>query len=628
MEGPLNETNADQLIGRTIDGRYRIIDRVARGGMAMVYEAVDTRLDRVVALKVMHSSLADDPEFVARFHREARAAARLTHPNVVAVYDQGESDGLIYLAMEFVVGRNLRDVLQEHRTFTPEQALVILEPVLSALEAAHAAGFVHRDIKPENILISDDGRVKVTDFGLARSVDTTTTMATQGVLIGTVAYLSPEQVERGTADERSDIYSAGVVLFEMLTGKVPFTGDTPLSVAYQHVHDDIPAPSVFRPGIPQSVDDLVLIATRRDPNERYTDIPDFMADIKHVRSTLPAPQPLQIGHPTAVLTDAILAAPTRVTQRVPAAPPRARPKRRRRLVITLCLLLLLVGGASVGGWWLATASERNTPVIVDVTVPKIAGMSQQEATSTLSAIGLILSVGAQEFSESVAAGKIISSNPVSGTSVRPQTTVTVVLSKGAERFKVPQLYGLTEEQATKSLEDANLSKGNVSKEFDPVAPIGTVIGADPSWGAQLKAGAAVNLTLSKGHEPVEVPKLAGLSEAEATSMLKDLKFDVATTEEYSDSVTAGNVISSDPHKGAMADYGSTVTLTISKGPEPIVVPDVVDMLQADAVATLEGLGFDVQINAPPVPTLDRVISQNPDGGTPMPPGSTIEITIV
>jgi serine/threonine-protein kinase len=274
------EPGNDPLIGRTVDGRYRILERIARGGMATVYEALDLRLDRVVALKVMHPSLAEDPGFVSRFEREAKAAARLSHPNVVAVFDQGVDGDVVFLAMELVNGRTVRDVLREYTTLTPAQSLVILEPVLEALEAAHRAGFVHRDIKPENVLISDDGRIKVADFGLARTINVSNaTAVTEGVLIGTVAYLSPEQVERGVADARSDVYGAGILLYEMLTGSVPHAGETPLAVAYKHVNTDVPLPSARRADIPTAVDELVDLATRRDPDERYNSAADFLAAI-------------------------------------------------------------------------------------------------------------------------------------------------------------------------------------------------------------------------------------------------------------------------------------------------------------------------------------------------------------
>ena len=315
---PVSNLPPDPLIGTLVDGRYRVISRIARGGMATVYEALDTRLDRTVALKMMSTALAEDPGFVTRFRREARAAAQLSHPHVVGVFDQGEADGLPYLAMEYVQGRTLRDVLRDYGALSPEQALTVLDPVLEALSAAHDAGFVHRDVKPENILISDDGRVKVTDFGLARAVTTTTT-ATQGMIIGTVAYLSPEHVEHGDADARSDVYGSGICLFEMVTGQVPFAAENPITVAYQHVNADVPAPSSLRRTIPPDVDALVATATRRDPNLRYPDCRAFLADVRRVRRSLPPPQPLsKDSHDTLVVPDDLALAAAAGATPVPA----------------------------------------------------------------------------------------------------------------------------------------------------------------------------------------------------------------------------------------------------------------------------------------------------------------------
>ncbi|HVU75148.1 MAG TPA: protein kinase, partial [Mycobacteriales bacterium] len=261
----------DAVVGIVLDGRYEIVERLAQGGMATVYVALDRRLDRHVAVKVMHAHLADDPDFVARFHREARAAARITHPNVVAVYDQGQDAGHVFLVMELVSGRTLRALLREHGTLPPERALALLEPIAAALAAAHAQGIVHRDVKPENVLLGDDGRVLVADFGLARAIETSPLTQTTGLMLGTVAYLSPEQVRTGNADARSDVYAAGVTLYEMVTGAAPFTGDTPLAVAYQHTHDDVPAPSTAQPGTPAVVDELVRTTTARDPSGRLAD---------------------------------------------------------------------------------------------------------------------------------------------------------------------------------------------------------------------------------------------------------------------------------------------------------------------------------------------------------------------
>jgi serine/threonine protein kinase len=387
----------DPLIGRLVDGRYAVEARIARGGMATVYLALDRRLEREVALKVMHAHLADDPQFTARFIREARAAARLSHPGIVAVFDQGEDRGLLYLAMEYLAGRTLREVLEEFGVLTPAEALDVLEPVLEALAAAHAAGIVHRDVKPENVLLTDDGRIKVADFGLARAASAAT--STSGVLMGTAAYLAPELVVRGVADARGDVYAAGVVLFEMLTGLLPFTGDVPVQIAYRHVHEDVPAPSSVVRGLPAPLDVLVTTATARDPGLRPADAGALLALERAARSRVPADAldvrpsrprarpPSAAGHTQALGTPAVWH-PTQALTPLPGGPadedhedddeyddhdddaydedddplaPHARElarwnrHRRQRGVLALLLLLAAAGTLGVWAWHVAVA---------------------------------------------------------------------------------------------------------------------------------------------------------------------------------------------------------------------------------------------------------------------------------
>ena len=626
---------ADPLVGTLVDGRYQVISRIARGGMATVYEAIDTRLDRTVALKMMSPALAEDPGFVTRFRREARAAAQLSHPHVVAVFDQGEAAGLPYLAMEYVPGRTLRDVLRDYGALTPEQALTILDPVLEALIAAHDAGFVHRDIKPENILISDDGRVKVTDFGLARAVSNTTT-ATQGMIIGTVAYLSPEHVERGDADARSDVYGAGICLFEMVTGQVPFAAESAITVAYQHVNADVPVPSSLRPTIPPDVDALVATATRRDPDLRYPDCRAFLADVRRVRRTLPPPQPLSKDTQDTLIVPADLAVaaaagvtPTPAVTVRPVGPGdgggAGKPPKRRRgrgWLIALTLLILAVGAAAFGGWYLAAGPGKQ------VTVPGIIGMDQAAATAALQQVGLGLEVGGEEFSETIARGLIISSDPEPGASVAADSIVSVVLSRGPERYAVPDVRGEPLAAAQTAITDANLAVGAITEDWDAEIPVGSVVSTDPEVGDELKSGALVNLIVSKGPKPVKLPGLAGVEVAEATAQLEAAGLVVTTTEEFSTEYASGLVVSSTPAKGERVPVGSTVALVVSKGPPPVEVPYLIDMKRDDAVYTLQQLGLNVEINEPPFTPLNRVISQDPAAGTLIPVGSTVTITII
>ena len=626
---------ADPLVGTLVDGRYQVISRIARGGMATVYEAIDTRLDRTVALKMMSPALAEDPGFVTRFRREARAAAQLSHPHVVAVFDQGEAAGLPYLAMEYVPGRTLRDVLRDYGALSPEQALTILDPVLEALSAAHDAGFVHRDIKPENILISDDGRVKVTDFGLARAVSNTTT-ATQGMIIGTVAYLSPEHVERGDADARSDVYGAGICLFEMVTGQVPFAAESAITVAYQHVNADVPVPSSLRPTIPPDVDALVATATRRDPDLRYPDCRAFLADVRRVRRTLPPPQPLSKETQDTLIVPADLAVaaaagvtPTPAVTVRPVTPGEGggagKPPKRRRgrgWLVALTLLILAVGAAAFGGWYLAAGPGKQ------VTVPGIIGMDQAAATAALQQVGLGLEVGGEEFSETIARGLIISSDPEPGASTAADSIVSIVLSRGPERYAVPDVRGEPLAAAQTAITDANLAVGAITEDWDAEIPVGSVVSTDPAVGDELKSGALVNLIVSKGPKPVKLPGLAGVEASEATAQLEAAGLVVTTTEEFSTEYASGLVVSSTPAKGERVPVGSTVALVISKGPPPVEVPYLIDMKRDDAVYTLQQLGLNVEINEPPFTPLNRVISQDPAAGTLIPVGSTVTITII
>ena len=620
----MEQSVPDPLVGQTIDGRYLVRARLARGGMATVYEAVDLRLDRVVALKVMHRHLAEDPDFVARFEREAKSAARLSHPHVVAVYDQGHSDNLIYLAMEMVPGRTLRDVMRDFGPLTPEQALVILDPVLEGLAAAHAAGFVHRDIKPENVLLADDGRVKVADFGLARAVSTSNTSATQGLIMGTVAYLSPEQVERGDADERSDLYAAGILLFEMVTGQTPHAGDSPLSVAYAHVNNDVPAPSKIQPTVPPEIDALVVRATRREANLRYQRAAEFLADVRRIRANLPPPRPFVESHDTLVVdasTAARLAAGKPVAPSPDVSPVIAdtRPRRRKGPWIALVIFLVVLG-SGLGGWLLATGKSVPTPDIV--------GQSTAAATEILSAAGLSLVVTEEQFSEELPADQVISSDPAPSAGVREGGAVGVVVSKGPERYVIPNVQGLTAAEATAALTGANLVIGSTTSVFDDRVPANAVSGTSPEIGTEVKPGTSVDIAVSKGPKPVSIPAVVGKKAQVAASALADLGLIVVTKEKFSEQVADGLVIAIRPGEGTVVDSGTEVDLVTSKGPPPVEVPSLVDMPKNKAISTLKGLGLKPKVLEAAATPLDRVYSQDPPAGTMIPKGSQVIIRII
>ena len=639
----METSGQDGLVGSTVDGRYRVLSLLARGGMATVYEALDLRLDRVVALKIMHPHLAHDQAFVSRFQREAKAAARLTHGHVVAVYDQGEDAGVVYLAMEYVPGRTLRDVLRQYGPLTPEQALVFLDPVLEALAAAHAAGFVHRDIKPENVLISDDGRVKVADFGLARAMEANGESVTQGMIIGTVAYLSPEQVERGEADGRSDVYAAGILLFEMITGQVPHAGESPLSVAYQHVNSDVPPPSTIRRDIPPEVDALVVTATRRDASLRYQNAFDFLADVRRVRTSLPPPRPFVDSHDTLVVDVGMasqLAAgrpATPLTTGGPAAPratpaartqPTMRPGeqperyRRSRAPLFIVLLVLAVLGTAFGAWYLAAGPGRT------VDNPDVVGSSVQEATAALAAVGLALEVDEEQYSEDVPAEVVISTNPAAGEGVRVDGTVAAVVSKGPERYDVPTVKGLPQGQAADALVEANLTVGTIKEAFDDKVKAGAVVSSTPKAGASVKPATPVDLVISKGPEPVPVPAVVGKKSGPAKDALARVGLKSDVTQKFSEEVADGVVISVKPKEGAIVDSGTRVALVVSKGPPPVTVPNLIDMPRQKAITTLQRLGLRPNVVEGDFSPLNRVISQDPSPGSVIPKGSTVTIRII
>ena len=596
---------ASPLTGRLLDDRYRLDRVLAKGGMATVYLSTDTRLDRLVAVKVMHRALADDPEFVARFAREARAAARVQAPEVVLVHDQGtdRETGLAYLVMEHVQGINLRQLLVERGALTPSRAVALVEPVLRALAAAHAAGLVHRDIKPENVLLSDDGRVKVADFGLARAIETSNLTQTTGLLIGTVSYLAPEQVETGTADARSDVYATGILLWELLTGYPPYTGDSPMSVAFRHVHEDVPYPSTEVGGIPQALDALVVRATRRDPAKRPQDAGEFLAELLAVKAELPSvAEPLAGSHQTLV-----------VPRRPPAAP-KPRRKGRRGLVLLLVLALLALGG----GYYLGSYRYTRTPSLLGLTLAK--------ATDALKKDGLHVRHGDDRFSESVTRGLVLAQDPGPHGRVHKDGTVTVHLSKGPDRREVPSLKGKSVSQARAALSALGLDAAATTKAVysDTVAK-DLVVTTDPAPGQRLKPGTAVTLVLSKGKQPIAVPNVTGLKQDKAQKQLDDLGFVVDVQQVFSDTVEVGVVVEQTPSSGT-ADKGSTVTLKVSKGPDVVKIPDLKGVDRATAKQMLEELGLVVHEQVLPGGP-GKVLQTDPKAGRTVRRGSTVTMYV-
>lgn len=617
------------LVGQTLDQRYEVTSLLARGGMATVYLATDLRLDRVVALKVMHPHLANDPGFVARFQREARSAARLSHPHVVGVYDQGSSGSHVYLAMEYLPGRTLRDVLDEYGPLSTEQALVLLDPVIEALAAAHAAGFVHRDIKPENVLISDDGRVKVADFGLARAVTTTDSTHTTGMIIGTVSYLSPEQVEHGDADERSDIYSTGILFFEMITGSVPHSGESPLSVAYKHVNSDVPPPSSVISGIPSEADAVVLSATKRDPALRYQTAQDFLADIRRIRKTLPAPKPFVDVKNTLVVDRKDFEAlagtekTTDQTFRPKGFPPRKKKRRGLWFVLALFVGVFIAG---LGGWWLAAGPGQN------IETPNLVGKTLEEAQGVLLATTdtekITIAAGDPVFSETIPAGIIVATDPQPGSGINPSGVISASISQGPERYLVPDVAGMTPEAAADAITAANLTLGGRTEAFDDNVAAGQVAKTTPKIGSELKPGERVDLVISKGAKPVEIPKVVGKPIKTVEVNLVSLGLQVARTNVFSETVKKNTVMSIKPKAGNIVPSGSIVEVVVSKGPPPVTVPNLVDMPRQKAIAALKRIGLQARVEVGTVAPLNRVISQSPVAGTEIPKGSAVTIRII
>ncbi len=653
---------ADTLLGSLIDGRYRIRGRVARGGMATVYTATDERLERTVAVKIIHPSQGPEARgrvagFVERFTDEAKTIARLTHPNVVAVYDQGTHAGRPYLVMEYVRGRTLRDVLAERRRLNPDEALAIAEQMLAAIAAAHRAGLVHRDVKPENVLVAEaptggvanlvDSVVKVADFGLARAVEASADDEHGNQLMATVAYVAPELVTDGHADPRTDVYSAGIVLFEMLTGRVPYDGDRPVEVAWQHVDRDVPAPSTLVPGLPKALDDLVARATRRDPGGRPTDAGALLAEVQVAREDLGNPNTR-----TAVLRrvadDPAVAQPTMVVAAVqPAQRPswarhpdgaprggrrRAAPgdedlwsrlatlratvmsDRRGRMAVAAAAVVLVLMTA-VGGWWFSVG--RYT------VAPQLMSLSKAEAEAQAAKAGLTLRYADPRYDEQVPKDAVLAQNPVSATRIEKGGTITLTLSLGPERFPVPDVVGKEFELASTDLTDAKLKVVKGATRYDDSLPEGAVVATDPKAGTEVKPGDQVTVILSKGKAPVSVPNLVGKSLDEARGILARLGLVLVEPPTVKESdKPKDQVLGQSPADGTGVEKGAQVRLEVSQGPPLVVVPRVLDLPCQQAKQVLESQGYPVTVQFNPNGVARF---QSPNENTQVPPGTQVTL---
>ncbi|SBT48380.1 Stk1 family PASTA domain-containing Ser/Thr kinase [Micromonospora narathiwatensis] len=653
---------ADTLLGSLIDGRYRIRGRVARGGMATVYTATDERLERTVAVKIIHPTQAPEARsrmagFVERFTDEAKTIARLTHPNVVAVYDQGTHGGLPYLVMEYVRGRTLRDVLAERRRLHPDEALAIAEQMLAAIAAAHRAGLVHRDVKPENVLVAEaptggtfnlvDSVVKVADFGLARAVEASAEEENGNQLMATVAYVAPELVTEGHADPRTDVYSAGIVLFEMLTGRVPYDGDRPVDVAWQHVDRDVPAPSTLVPSLPKILDDLVCRATRRDPNARPADAGALLTEAQAAREDLGNPNShtavlRRVADETApVAQPTMVVAAVRPTERPPwARLPEGggqRPHRRRaapsddrggglaelrtrlmgsprgRLAVAAAVVVLgLV--AAIGGWWFGMGRYTVAPQLVSLTKADAEGQAARG--------GFVLRYTEPRYDAKVPKDNVLVQSPAATARIVKGGTITLTLSLGPEQLPVPDVVGKEFELAQAELADAKLVVAKGPARYDDELPAGVVLDTNPKVGTAVKPGTKVTVTLSKGRAPITVPNLVGKNLNEARNTLGQLG--LTPVESYKDSdKPKDEILGQSPADGTGVEKGAQVKLEISKGPPQVPVPRVIDMPCEQAKQVLESQGFpaNIQFNPNGVARF-----QNPGENTPVPPGTPVTVT--
>ena len=686
-------TLTDPLLGRLVDGRYEVLSRIARGGMATVYLAVDRRLDREVAIKVMHPHLAEGgpgSEFVARFRREARAAARLTHPGLVGVFDQGVDGETSYLTMEYIAGTNLRRHLGEQGSLTLQEAFGTVEAILEALAAAHRVGLVHRDIKPENVLLGSDGRIKVADFGLARAV-TEVTSTTTGTVLGTVAYLAPELVAHGTSDTRTDVYAVGILLYEMITGAQPFTGATPIQIAYQHVHTDIPAASDVVTWLPLEIDEAIGALAAREPDERPADASAALELLRRTRAALdgptlarradvppsfPLPGPtadedheaedddLDSDGPRAAAryatlagdepdTDATASLSVPRPRRGPSGPSAARDEHgygrtmalqigsglgpdpatpdapapsRRRRRILLTLLVVTLLGLAAGGAWWFQTSGPGAYTAVPT---GLVGAELTVAEATLAAAGLD-AAPTQVFDPEVPAGVVVDAAPTEGARILKEGTVDLAVSRGPDLRTVPAgLVGLPVADVTAALEAAGLVVPEPERTYDDVTPADHVLTVSAEAEAQLPVGSEVQLLVSDGPAPLTVISVLGAPRDEAVQQLTDQGLVVAEElADYSEEYATGTVMAQNPAPGTPGNRTDPVSITISQGPPLVEVPNVFGKQFDDAKATLEALGFVVKKQNVLGGLFGTVREQSIEAGQTAPTGSTITLKVV
>ncbi|WP_430869072.1 Stk1 family PASTA domain-containing Ser/Thr kinase [Demequina aurantiaca] len=646
----MSDTLTDPLLGRLVDGRYLVRECIGAGGMATVYLAFDKRLERLVALKVMRAGLGSDldsSEFTARFRREAKAAARLTHPGMVRVYDQGIDGEISYLTMEYVEGENLRQRMNHEGCLTLGEALTVTEGVLDALAAAHRQDLVHRDIKPENVLLDEEGRTKVADFGLARAVTEVTSTST-GTIMGTVAYLGPELVSRGTQDARTDIYAAGILLYEMVTGHQPFTGDSAIEVASRHVHEDVPAPSESVPWLPPEFDALVAQLVARDPDDRPMNGAAAVTMVRQARSLIddptldrradppsgailltgddddattvfdPAPAGATVVLPIGLGESAF--APVSVGAEMIEDDPEARepvaPQRRGLWWSGAILAAILVLGG-VAFWWYNSVGPG-----AFTTVPAVAG-TQQDAEQVLEAVGLVTETEFQ-FDDDIADGTVIATDPAGQTQVPNGALITIIVSKGPEMTAVPALVGSNQDDATAAITEAGFEVGETEEKPSDTVPKGEVLSQDPESGETVRHDSAISLTVSGGPAPVSFPDVVGQSEADAQATLGEDALVVSVKRERTDDQPKGIVFKQDPAAGDDGIRTDAITIWVSDGPPLVDVPNFVFDAVDEAVQNAKDVGLIPELRARwPFSSRDRIADQSIAPGTDVERGTDI-----
>jgi len=613
----------DTLSGTLFAGRYRISRKLGGGGMADVYLAEDQTLGRRVAIKMLHGRYANDEQFVERFRREATHAAGLSHPNIVSIFDRGEADGSYFIVMEYVEGKTLKELIRS-RGFCPiPVAIAYTRQILSALRYAHRNGVIHRDIKPHNVIVDPEGVIKVTDFGIARAG--VSQMTEEGAIIGTAQYLSPEQARGAPVDQTSDLYSTGIVLFELLTGEVPFTGDSPVEIAMKHLAEAPPTPSDLRPDVPEDLDLVVVRALAKEPADRYQSAAAMDADLETVaRGGRVAAETADAA--TIILSGERAAEATAVTQLARRGPPQYEPPSRSRPIWPWLLGIGALLALLAGGWFLYDSIQSQLKDAETVAVPYVVGLQQAQAVNLITEKDLVPRVRRVSNSD-VEEGIVFAQNPTEGTRVDKETVILIDISSGKPEVTIPSVVGQSVEDAVAELTQAGLNAQVVEVNSDEDE--GTVTAQSPSSGTVVVEGTQVRINVSRGPKPLTVPNVIGLPYDQAAAELQRVGFGVARVDVNSD-LAAGIVTDQDPNGGSESSRGSTVTLSVSRGPVTSAVPDVTTQDATIAQATLEAAGFRTRVVLEDTddPNFDGiVISQDPVGGTQAKPNSLVTLFV-